>query len=172
MARKMAHKIDRMTHPLISPPASGWRFAVTRHRTVLLLLVLFIGGDASGETATAIEVVDAFHRALKLGDRGAARALLAEDLVVLEQGSIDRSKQAYVAGHLKADIDFARAVTRRVIERQNGGEDKAHWVLSRYRLTGSYRGAAVDRSMGETMLLRKIDGRWRISHIHWSDRAQ
>ncbi|MDX1527440.1 MAG: nuclear transport factor 2 family protein [Gammaproteobacteria bacterium] len=139
----------------------------------MLLLVSLIASDVRGETPpTAIEVVDAFHQSLKNGNSESAVALLAEDLVVLEQGGIDRSKQAYVSGHLNADIDFARAVTRRVIERRSGGEDRVHWVLSRYRLTGSYRGARVDRSMVETMILSKVDGRWRISHIHWSERAR
>ncbi len=169
----MTHKIGHMTYPSITSPVSGLHSAVTRHRTVLLLLALFIGCDARGETPpTAVEVVDAFHQALKSGDRDDVRSLLAEELVVLEQGGIDRSKQAYVAGHLNADIDFAQSVTRRVIERRNVGEDTVRWILTRYRLTGSYQGARVDRSMVETMILRRMNGRWRISHIHWSERRR
>ena len=173
MARHMTNKLDHMKHALIPPPTSGRYNPITRHGAVLLLLVSLIASDVRGETLPSADaVVDAFHQSLKTGDRDGAAALLAEDLVVLEQGGIDRTKQAYVAGHLNADMDFARAVERRVIERRGGGEDKVHWVLSRYRLTGSYQGARVDRSMVETMILRRTDGRWRISHIHWSDRGR
>ena len=43
--------------------------------------------------APAIAVVDAFHAALGLGERDAVLAFLTEDVMVLEEGGAERSRE-------------------------------------------------------------------------------
>jgi ketosteroid isomerase-like protein len=42
------------------------------------------------------------------------------------------------------------------------------WVATEGRLTGTYKGKAIDLPTTETMLLRRSGRGWKIVHIHWS----
>ena len=67
----------------------------------------------SEAAAPAVAAVDAFHAALGSGDAAAVLALLAEDVVVLEEGGAERSRDEYAGHHLPADIDLRRRNDRR-----------------------------------------------------------
>jgi ketosteroid isomerase-like protein len=41
-------------------------------------------------------------------------------------------------------------------------------VLTRYRLQGRYRDQDIDTVTTETLVLRTLDGAWKIVHVHWS----
>lgn len=112
--------------------------------------------------------VEAFAAALRSGDTEAVSRLMAADVVIAESGEVERSYAEYAAHHLPADIAFTAAVTitpqdRKVI----AGSDLAT-VISRSEVRGSFHGRAIHSSSMETMVLRWIDGAWRIVHIHWS----
>src|SRR5688572_11293571 len=61
------------------------------------------------DSSAVVAVVTRYHAAMAAGDSATALALLAPDAVVLESGGIETRDQ-YRAGHLPADIGFARAV--------------------------------------------------------------
>ena len=127
---------------------------------------------ADDETARpAIAVVDAFHAALGSGDAAAVLALLAEDVVVLEEGGAERSREEYAGHHLPADMAFAAATTAEVTRRAARVEGDVAWVLTEGRTTGAFNGRPVDRLTAETMILHRDGDVWRIRHIHWSSRA-
>jgi ketosteroid isomerase-like protein len=42
------------------------------------------------------------------------------------------------------------------------------WVMSVETVTGTYRTRAINSQSVETMMLRQMNGQWRIVHIHWS----
>jgi len=75
--------------------------------------------------AGAAEAVDAFHAALRAGDRDAALAVLAEDALIFEAGGAERSRAEYASHHLEADAAFAAAteatVTRLSCEASGDG---------------------------------------------------
>ncbi|MBU2166678.1 MAG: nuclear transport factor 2 family protein [Brevundimonas sp.] len=119
----------------------------------------------------AIAVVDAFHAALGSGDAEAVLALLAEDVVVLEEGGAERSREEYAGHHLPADMAFATATTAEVTRRAARVEGDVAWVLTEGRTTGAFNGRPVDRLTAETMILHRDGDVWRIRHIHWSSRA-
>ena len=119
----------------------------------------------------AIAVVDAFHAALRSGDAEAVLALLTEDVVVLEEGGAERSREEYAGHHLPADMAFAAATTAEVTRRAARVEGDVAWVLTEGRTTGTFNGRAVDRLTAETMILHRDGDAWRIRHIHWSSRA-
>ena len=119
----------------------------------------------------AIAVVDAIHAALGSGDAEAVLALLAEDVVVLEEGGAERSREEYAGHHLPADMAFAAATTAEVTRRAARVEGDVAWVLTEGRTTGAFNGRPVDRLTAETMILHRDGDVWRIRHIHWSSRA-
>lgn len=125
----------------------------------------------SDAAAPAVAVVDAFHAALGSGDPEAVLSLLTEDVMVLEEGGAERSRDEYAGHHLPADMTFAAATTAEVTRRAAWVEGDVAWVLTEGRTVGAFKGRPVDRLTAETMILHRQDGGWRIRHIHWSSRA-
>ena len=119
----------------------------------------------------AAVTVDAFHAALRSGDSRTAAALLAADAVIYESGGVERSKAEYQASHLPADIEFSKAVPESLLRRSGAATASLAWIASEGRLSGTFRGKAVDRVTTETMVLRRTPRGWRIVHIHWSSAA-
>jgi ketosteroid isomerase-like protein len=123
---------------------------------------------AAGEAAAA---VDAFHAALRAGDREAALALLAEDALIFEAGGAERSRDEYASHHLASDAAYAAATSDMVTRRAGDASGDVAWITTEGRTTGTFNGRPVDRLTVETMLLRRHADGWRIQHIHWSSRA-
>jgi ketosteroid isomerase-like protein len=120
----------------------------------------------------AESTVDAFHAALSRGDAKAAEALLADDALIFEEGGAERSKAEYAAQHLPADIAFSHVVASNLTRRSGAAEGALAWVSSEGRMSGTYKGKAIDRATTETMILRRIGSEWKIVHIHWSSAAR
>lgn len=123
---------------------------------------------AAAPSPTAEATVEAFRQALTKGDRDAALALLADDVLILEGGHAERSKAEYAKAHLGPDIEFSKAVPGTVIRRTAGGDEAMAWVATEGRTKGEFRGRAIDKLSTETMVLRRGPDGWRIVHIQWS----
>jgi ketosteroid isomerase-like protein len=112
--------------------------------------------------------VNVFHQALARGDKEAALATLMPDVLVYESGNIERSRDEYGARHLPGDIAFSRATQRKVLRSDSRIDGKLAVVAQEVAITGRYRDVRlVDL---ETTVLERVDGRWRIRHVHWSAR--
>ncbi len=120
---------------------------------------------------SAASTVDAFHAALARGDTDSAAALLADDAVIFEEGGVEGSKAEYAVDHLPVDAAFSRVVSSSVIRRSGGSAGTLAWIATEGRMTGTYKGKAVERLTTETMLLRRVGRAWKIIHIHWSSAA-
>ncbi|MBX9576469.1 MAG: nuclear transport factor 2 family protein [Caulobacteraceae bacterium] len=127
--------------------------------------------SADPAAASAVAVVEGFHAALKSGDGDAALAFLADDVVVLEGGGAERSRDEYAHHHLPADMTFAAATTAEVTRRAAWVEGDLAWVLTEGRTTGEFNGRAVNSVSAETMILQRGPHGWRIRHVHWSSRT-
>jgi ketosteroid isomerase-like protein len=125
----------------------------------------------AADATDAIWAVDAFHAALKRGDAEAALALLDPDVMVYEEGEVERSLREYASAHLKADMEFSAAVAQTVDGRASGRVGDLAWVTTRGRVRGTFRGRAIDSLTTETMVLMRASKGWRIVHIHWSSKA-
>jgi ketosteroid isomerase-like protein len=141
-----------------------------RIAAALVAFLLFLPARAADAT-DAIVAVEAFHAALKSGDAEAALALLDPDVIVYEEGEVERSRREYASAHLRADMEFAAAVTHTVAGRASGRVGDLAWVTTRGRITGQFRGRDIDRLTTETMILMRASNGWRIVHIHWSSKA-
>jgi ketosteroid isomerase-like protein len=121
--------------------------------------------QAGGQAEAAVE---GFHSALRRGEARAALVFLAEDVVVFEEGRVERSKAEYALHHAEADAAFSKAVTSKRASRIARTSGDLAWVATESRMRGRFRGQDVDRIMVETMVLRRSAEGWRIVHIHWS----
>ncbi len=122
-------------------------------------------------TLPAVAVVDAFHAALGSGNAEAVLLLLTEDVMILEEGGAERSREEYAGHHLPADMAYAASTGSEVTRRSAWIEGDIAWVLSEGRTSGQFNGRAVNRLTAETMILQRHADGWRIRHIHWSSRA-
>lgn len=123
---------------------------------------------APAVSTTPVDTVTAFHAALVSGDTQAALTHLTEDAMIFESGGVESSRAEYASHHLDSDAAFSAAVLRSLVSRSHGENGDAAWVMSVEIVTGTYRNRAINSRSVETMLLRRIEGQWRIMHIHWS----
>lgn len=124
--------------------------------------------EAPVDAATPVGTVMAFHAALASGDTNAALTHLAEDVVIFESGGVENSRAQYASHHLEADAAFSAAVPRTLVSRTHGMQGDMAWVISVETVSGTYRTRAINSRSVETMMLRQVNGQWRIVHIHWS----
>ncbi len=120
--------------------------------------------------AEATAAVEAFHTALRKGDKAAALAMLDDSVEVFEQGMIERSKAEYTTKHLDADIAFSGATKANRINRGGAILGNLAYITSENKVTGTFRGKPVNSVSIETMVLHKSGKDWKILHIHWSSR--
>jgi ketosteroid isomerase-like protein len=134
-------------------------------------LIALISQARAEESALApAAVVEAYHAALAAGDAAAAEALLAPDAIVLESGFVE-SRAEYLAHHLAADLEFARAAasTRGDVRVAQLGD--VAWVSATSRAEGELRGRKIRSAGAELIVLSRAGAGWRIRAIHWSSRA-
>lgn len=136
---------------------------------LLLTLLAHRGPPAPSDSVAILATVHAFHAALASGDSSAALSLLTMDAVVLEAGDAETRAQ-YAAGHLGADIAFARAVQREPLATRVFQDGAVAWVVSTVTTRGTYRDRAVASQGAELMVLGQTPAGWRIRAIHWSSR--
>jgi len=124
----------------------------------------------SDAKTTAVATARAFHKALTSGDARTLKELLDPNVLIMESGHVQRSRQEYSAHHLASDLKFMKSITYK-LERESGDAvDDLAWVTSESRLTGTVNGKPVDTMSMETLVLKKFAAGWQVTHIHWSSR--
>jgi uncharacterized GH25 family protein/ketosteroid isomerase-like protein len=123
------------------------------------------------DSADVVQTVRRLDQLLESGDSLGVMALLTDDAVVLESGSIE-SRAEYRSHHLASDIEFSRAVKGTDTIRSVTVRGDAAWVASTSAAQGTFRGRAVNTAGAELVTLVRTSAGWRISAIHWSSRAR
>ncbi len=141
---------------------------------VTLTSMLAISGVAAAEAAPPgpRDTVAAFHQALAAGDQQAVLDLLAPEVIIFESGGGEQTRDEYANHHLGADMEFAGATSRTVIDQQSGENGDTAWVLTRSETSGTFRDQEIESLGVETVILRGGEKGWRIIHLHWSSRAK
>jgi ketosteroid isomerase-like protein len=139
-----------------------------RRAAAALLVLLAVSPAPAFAQQAPSQVVDAFHFALRAGDRAEALELLLADVVIFEQGRLERSRTEYAKSHLAEDIAFAAATKHSVSRRSAKVQGNTAWVMSVNRSRGKFNNRPVDFTTDETIVLTRVGGKWRIAHIHWS----
>ena len=122
---------------------------------------------AKGDPAKA---ADAFHQALMNGDEKAVEALLAKDVVILESGHAQHSREEYMSGHMKSDMAFLPNISREVKERKTSVSGDLAWIITHSRMFGEYKGQSIDMPSREMLIMQHNGNKWEITHVHWGDK--
>src|SRR5436853_412042 len=95
------------------------------------------------DDSAAARVARQFHEYLASGDSAGAVRLLAPDFVALEAGSIE-SRAEYLAHHLGADIEFAKAVRSPRDVQSLTRQGDIVWIVSSSRSNGKMGDRQID----------------------------
>lgn len=146
---------------------NGHRKTIMKKIVSLVTLALLSGGALA---ATPGDTVSAFHAAVGAGDKNKALALISPTIVIYESGYVERSREEYANHHLASDMEFNKAVTRKVLKHTERVDGNISTVLEETETTGAYKGKPVHSFGVETALLEKKGDDWVIVHVHWSSR--
>jgi len=117
------------------------------------------------------QVVDLFMAALVTGQLDAARSLMTPDAVVVANGQVFATRDAYIDGAAKGDAAALRTVQTDLVHRNASTDDAMAWVMSEKRLRNASGPQAASQRVVETMMLARTTSGWKITHVHWSGRA-
>lgn len=126
------------------------------------------GALVSEVARPAVAVVEQFSSALQAGDLKRAGSLLADDVLILEGGGAEHSRDEYLGGHAPHDAAFLKDAHIQVKQRTARSSSDMAWVGTESELHTSQNGKPVALLSTETMVLRRDADGWRIVHIHWS----
>ena len=123
--------------------------------------------DSRADSVAVIRTASRFHEALRTGDTAEVKRLIASDLRVLEGGEVE-TRAEYLAHHLAADIEFAKAVPsdRTVVSFTRQGN--VAWLVSTSTSAGKFSGRDINSVGAELMILTRTQNAWRIRAVHWS----
>lgn len=129
---------------------------------------------SASERSTSIDdpalTADAFHQALMNGDEKAIETLLAQEVVILESGHAQHSREEYMSGHMKSDMAFLPNIEREIIDRKTSQSGNLAWVITHSRMFGEYKGQPVDMPSREMLVLKHSGDRWEITLVHWGNK--
>jgi ketosteroid isomerase-like protein len=125
----------------------------------------------AADEAAVRAVVSGFHSGITSGAAAKVMALVADDALFLEAGTVETRAQ-YEKDHLPGDIAFEKGVTikRSPIRIVIVGD--AAWATCTSEYQGAFQGRAIDSLGTELMVLSRGAGGWRIRAVHWSSRAR
>lgn len=129
-------------------------------------------GDVPATAQPAVAVVERFGKALAAGDFKTVETLLDADVLILETGGAERSRQEYLSHHAISDAQFLKGTHNQNTRRRARIEGDLAWVGSESELHASKDGKPLTLLSTETMVLKKTGAVWRIVHIHWSSRPK
>lgn len=120
--------------------------------------------------ADAVKVVDAFSTAIKAVKIDEAAKLLDPQVLILESGSSERSRDEYLREHAIADAAFMQTAHQQLRYRQAQVEGDVAWVGTESVIQTVQDKKSRVLLSTETMVLKKTPQGWKIVHIHWSSR--
>jgi ketosteroid isomerase-like protein len=116
------------------------------------------------------KVVDDFNAAIVAQDRATVERSLDPAVQIFEAGYVERSRDEYLGHHFLEDAKFAKGLKTRILKRGETQSGDVAVVWTETATEGSYEGKPVKLLGTETMVLKQVDGQWRIVHLHWSSR--
>lgn len=128
--------------------------------------------DVPAAAKAAVSVVERFGQALAAGDLETVKSLLDADVLILETGGAERSREEYMGHHAISDAAFLKGSHSQLKRRRARIEGDLVWVGTESELHASRKGQPITLLSTETMVLRNTPSGWKIVHIHWSSRPK
>lgn len=120
----------------------------------------------------AVATVDRFSAALSAAQLDKAGAELDANVLILESGGAEHSAKEYLGGHAIGDAAFLQGVHVQLVKRTVQVSGDMAWVGSESEMHMKKDGKMVTMLSTETMVLKRTDKTWKITHIHWSSRTK
>ena len=137
---------------------------------VIVLGTLLLAGTVPAFAGSPEDTIAAFHKALKGGDVDTATMLLHPELLIYEDGHVEKSRKEYASGHMKSDMAYSAKSKQKLLDRTSWIEGETVTVSSIYDFKTRYKRKDIHLEQTETMVLKQNEGSWQIVHIHWSSR--
>lgn len=128
-----------------------------------------VGHAAAVAPLTPEQVASALTIALKAQDQNTVKSLLDENVMVLESGHAQKSRQEYEDSHMLSDMAYLRAMDMETTNRSVSIDGDLAWVTSTTRMKGEFKDRQIDAETKELLIMRRQEGIWRISHIYWEN---
>ena len=128
--------------------------------------------NISANAKDAVAAVDRFGKALSAGQLDKAGAELDAKVLILESGGAETSAAEYLGGHAKGDAAFLKSAQVQLVRRTAQASGDMAWVGSESEIHRMKDGKMTTILSTETMVLKRTDKTWKISHIHWSSRVK
>lgn len=128
--------------------------------------------DVASDAQAAVSVVERFGQSLAAGDMQTVEEFLSEDVLILESGGAESSREEYLSHHAVSDAKFLKGTHSQLTRRTARIGGDLVWVGSESELHASKDGKPVTLLSTETMVLKDTPAGWRIVHIHWSSRPK
>jgi len=128
--------------------------------------------DVPAAAQAAVSVVERFNQALVAGDLNTVGSLLGADVLILETGGAERSRDEYLGHHAIKDAQFLNGTRSQIKHRTARIEGTLAWVGTESELHASKDGKPVTLLSTETIILKNTPSGWQIVHIHWSSRPK
>lgn len=145
-------------------------------RTLLTVLLVLMGttlsfGQQTSEEKVVIETLNLFHQAITENNTERAQNLLSDSVRILEGGNIE-TKEEYLSHHFHSDGKFLSAMKQEVESRATTVEGNVAWVSTKTHVWGAYNERELNLNSLELTVLKKADGMWKISALHWSSSSR
>ena len=114
------------------------------------------------------QVAVELNLAIASGDIEHLKSLMAPDVLIFESGNVESSLAEYESHHMQSDIAFMSVMNTEMLSRRVIDAGDTATVLTRSRVHGTYKEKEIDLSNTETLVLKNLDGQWKIIHVHWS----
>ena len=128
--------------------------------------------DVPAAAKAAVDVAERFNAALSSGDLATVEALLAADVLILESGGAEHSREEYMGHHAVSDAAFLKGAHRQLLRQRARTAGEFAWVGTESELHAQKDGKPLTVQSTETMVLKQTADGWRIVHIHWSSRTR
>lgn len=128
--------------------------------------------DVPAAATAAVAVAERFSTALSTGDLATVGSLLAPDVLILESGGAERSREEYLGHHAVSDAAFLKGAHRQLLRQRARVAGEFAWVGTESELHAQKDGKPLTVQSTETMVLKQTADGWRIVHIHWSSRTK
>ncbi|MBI3181672.1 MAG: nuclear transport factor 2 family protein [Myxococcales bacterium] len=127
-----------------------------------------LGAKAGADEEAIRKLVDAFRVACEREDEAALLGLFWPEANVFEHGGVDRTAEAFVKEHMAPHF---KEMSLRWLEEESSGrsEGAMAYVAQRAKLEIREADGPPKHAYNTfTFVLRKRQGAWKISHLHWS----
>lgn len=125
---------------------------------------------ASG-ASEAVDALDRFSSALSSSNLDVVAAYLDPDVLILESGGAERTREEYLGGHAKHDAEFLKNARITLKQRKAGVSGDLVWVGSESEIHAEKDSKLLIIHSTESAVLRKTVHGWKIVHLHWSSKV-